>query len=268
MTCDLYDIIFLNLIYRMDALASNGTYKETFNIMDNPIIRFPDQTEPTHRQLVFLKCFMLAVMEHKVIAQTLILRLQSYLTAGYVGLVCVMLALSSELAWTAFPFILFCYSCQTLKLFAFESNLRRCISLIFNVMCCIEVAGFEFVFDVYFILGSFGMALFSLYVKKDGEGKDRDWLVRVSSLLVLLIEAALFYYSNIVDYKYTLFVNAALTLYEAFAVSRKIFCVILMYNIMSQLILVASIYEFDVDAHFDLFINSVWNYLIQYSGIV
>lgn len=254
----------------MDALylAFNGTYNENFNIMDSPIIRFPDQTEATHRQLVFLKCFMMAVMENKDNGQNLIQRLQTHLTAGYVALVCAMLVLSSELVWKAFPVILFIYSCQTLKLFAFESNLRRCISLIFNVLCCIEVAGFEFVFDVYFILGYFGMALYSLHMKKDEEGKDRVGLQRVSKLLVFFIEIGLFYYSHVVDYKFTLFVNAALTLSDAFSVGRKITCVILMYNIMSQFILITSIFGYDVDANFDFFIQVIWDYLIQFSGIV
>ncbi|CAL1278409.1 unnamed protein product [Larinioides sclopetarius] len=132
--------------------------------MNTPVFHCPTGDRHAYLQLVHMKCFAVTVMNSCVMNILVVNAIQLYLT-GLLGVCALMALLSPHQVGKIIPiiFIIFAF---TIRFVRGNINFRFGTFYLYCLLCCMEVQGFEFLFDLYLIVCYVFEAVYAFYAKR------------------------------------------------------------------------------------------------------
>ncbi|GBN41268.1 hypothetical protein AVEN_66858-1 [Araneus ventricosus] len=209
--------------------------------MDTPIFHCPADDRNAYLQLVHIKCFAATLMNSCVMNILVVKAIQLYLTS-LLAVGALMTLLSPHLMAKTIPviFIVFAFC---IPYFRGNIHFRYGTFYIYCLICCMEVQGFEFLFDLYLIVCYAIETVYSLYMKKGFDVlatficEFGMWTIPCSTEFRLV---STFGYLAIEAYNYP-----------------QIWGLNVFYVTVNTDLLVARLYEIDLEYQLELFKNAV-----------
>ncbi|GFS60862.1 uncharacterized protein NPIL_655151 [Nephila pilipes] len=198
----------------------------------------PEVDARVYRMLVHTKCFAMVLVSTHLMDERLIRFINLYSISSLTTAGCLMLAFSPILMWKVIPIIFFTIG-LIIHYFITSTTTRYGFFFIYCIICCMEVHGFEFIFDLYVVTCFVIETAHSLFLKK---------VFKTYVPLIVLSECAI--WSLSLDMVYKVLINFVWLVVQSIHV-EKIRAILTVYFISVGVVLVGLIEGFDVEEKLD-----------------